>query len=94
MNEKHKKVCRALGYFENFPAFVSAVSGCVPISTFATLAGVSVGLASSAVGLKTCAITAVIKNYKSIIKKNKKKHHKIVLLAKTTLNIIEVLVSK
>ena len=30
----------------------------------------------------------------SIIKKNKKKHHKIVLLGKTKLCIIEVLISK
>ena len=29
---------------------------------------------SSAIGLKTCAITGVIKKYKSIIKKKKKKH--------------------
>ena len=38
---------------------------------------------SSAVGLKICGITAGIKNYQSIIKKKKKKHDKIVLLAKT-----------
>ena len=34
------------------------------------------------------------KKYKSIIKKKKKKHDKIVLLAKSTLNSIEVLISK
>ena len=47
---------------------------------------------SSAIGLKICAITAGIKQYKSIIKK--KKHEKIVLLAETKLNSIEVLISK
>ena len=41
-------------------------------------------------GLKICTITAEIKNYKSIIKKKKKKHDKIVLLAKSKLNRIEV----
>ena len=35
-----------------------------------------------------------MKNYKSRIKKKKKKHDKIVLLAKTKLNTIEVLISK
>ena len=49
---------------------------------------------SSAIGLKICAITAGIKKYKSIIKKKKKKHDKIVLLAKSKLNSIEVLISK
>ena len=38
--------------------------------------------------------TAGIKNYKSIIKKKKTKHEKIVLLAKSKLNSIEVLISK
>ena len=52
MNEKHKKVCMALHYFEHFLVFVSAVSGCVPISASASLVGVSLGLASSAAGLK------------------------------------------
>ena len=46
---------------------------------------------ASLLGLKLCAIAAAIKNYKPIIKKNKKKHDKIVLLAKSKLNSIEVL---
>ena len=49
---------------------------------------------SSAIGLKICAITAGIKKYKSIIKKKKKKHDKIVLQATFKLNSIEVLISK
>ena len=53
-----------------------------------------IGITSSAIGLKICAITARIKKYKSIIKKKKKKHDKIVLLAKSKLNSIEVLISK
>ena len=36
---------------------------------FTSLVGAPVGIASSAVGLKVCAIIAVIKKYKSIIKK-------------------------
>ena len=39
-------------------------------------------------------ITAGIKRYKSIIKKKKKKHDKIVLLAKSKLNSIEILISE
>ena len=64
------------------------------ISAFASLAGILIGITSSAIGLKICAIAAGIKKYKSIIKKKKKKHDKIVLLAKSKLNSIEVLVSK
>ena len=61
MSEKHKKVCRALNYFEHFLVFISAVSGCVLISPFALLVGVLVGITSSAVGRKICGITAEIK---------------------------------
>ena len=54
---------------------------------------ISIGITSSAMGLKICAITAGIKKYKSIIKKKKKKHDKTVLLAKSKLNSIGVLIS-
>ena len=49
---------------------------------------------SSAIGLKIFAIVAEFKKYKSIIKKMKKKHDKMVLLARPKLNSIEVLISK
>ena len=62
----------------------------VSISAFASLVCVSVGITSSAVGIKICAITAEIKKYKSIIKKKKKKHVKIVLLGKAKLNTIHI----
>ena len=45
-------------------------------------------------GLQIRVITAEIKTYKSIIKKNKNKPDKIILLAKYKLNGIEVLTSK
>ena len=44
--------------------------------------------------MKVCAITTGIRKYKSVVKKNKKKHDKIVLLEKSKLNSIEVLISK
>ena len=73
---------------------VSTVTGSVSIPAFASLVCVLVGIISSAVGLKICAIIAGIKKYKSIIKKKKKKHDKIVLLLKDKLNTIEVPISK
>ena len=61
---------------------------------FASLVGIPIGITSSTVGLKICVITAGIKKHKSITEKNKKKHDKMPLLAKSKLNRIEVLVSK
>ena len=71
---------------------VSIVTDFVSISTFASLACVPVGIASSAAGINIGRVTAGIKKDKSIIKK--KKHDKILLLGKDILNTIEVLISK
>ena len=62
------------------------------ISASASLFGISLGIASSAIGLKICVITSGIRKYKSIIKK--KKYDRILLLAKSKLNSIEVLITK
>ena len=56
--------------------------------------GIPIGITSSVIGLKICAIAAGIKKYKSRIKKKKKNSDKIILLAKSKLNSIEVLISK
>ena len=69
MNEKFKKTCKYLIFLEHFLILASAVTGCVSISAFASLVAIPVGIMSSAVGIKFCAITAGIKNYKSVIKK-------------------------
>ena len=94
MSKKHKKVCRVLNYIEHSLISIFTITGCVSISAFASLVGIPIGITSYSIGLKICAITVGIKKYKSIIKKKKKKHDKIVLLAKSKLNSIEVLISK
>ena len=73
---------------------VSAFTGCISISPFASLVWVTVGITSYAVALNICAIIAGIKKYKSIIKKKKKKHDKILMLEKEKWNTIEVLIFK
>ena len=85
-----------MNYIDHLLIVISIVTGCVSISSisFDSLVGIPIGITSSAIGLKICAITAGIKKYKSIIKKKKKKHDKIVLLAKSKLNSIEVLIFK
>ena len=70
MGKKHKKVYKT--YIEHLLILNSTVSGCVSISAFAFLAGIAIGITSSAIGLKICVITAEIKKYESIIKKRKR----------------------
>ena len=80
-----------MNYVEHWLILVSIITGSVLISSLVCVPG---GITSSAVGIKICSITAGIKKYKSIIKKKKKKHEKIILLRKDKLNTIEVLISK
>ena len=94
MSRKHKKVCTFLNNIEHFLILASTITECISISAFASLLGIPIGITSAVRGLKICAIAALIKKYKSLIKKKKKKLDKIVFLAKYKLNSIEVLNSK
>ena len=94
MSKTHENVYRVLYYIEHLLILISTVSGSVSISVFASLIGIPVGIASSTIAWKICVIIAGIKNYRSIIKKRKKKHDKILFLVKSKLKSIEVLISK
>ena len=89
MSKKHKKVCTPLNCIEHFLILGSTITGCISISAFTSLVGIPIEIMSSERRLKMCAITAPIKNYKTILKKKKKRHDKIVLLAKSKVNSIE-----
>ena len=97
MSKKHKTICNyiiwALNYIEHLLIAISTITGCVSIFAFASLIGVPIGITSSAIRLQICVITGGTKKYKSIIKKKNKMHDKIVFLAKSKLNTIEVLIS-
>ena len=94
MGEMYKKTCKFLNYIEHLLILASTVTGSISISAFASLVAIPVGITNSDIGIRLFAIIAAIKKYKSIIKKKKEKHDKIVLLAKSKLSSIEVLISK
>ena len=56
MSKKQKKVSMALNYIEHLLILASAVTGCIWISAFALLIGIPIGITSSAIVLKSCAI--------------------------------------
>ena len=60
-----------LNHIEQLLVLALTVTGCVSISTLSSLVCVPVGITSSELGIKTCTVTAGIKLYRSIIKKNK-----------------------
>ena len=55
-----KKVCTILNYIKHF-ILTSIITGCISISAFAPLLGILIGITSSAIGLKICAIAVAIK---------------------------------
>ena len=73
---EHKTVC-ATNYIEHFLILVCTITGCSLTCAFPSL--IDIGIVSSAITLKLHVITAGIKKYKSIIKKNKIRYNKIVL---------------
>ena len=56
ISKKSKRTCKNLNYVEQLLILASTVTYCVFISAFASLVGIPVGITSSTVGLKMCAI--------------------------------------
>ena len=94
MSEKYKKTRKYLDCVEHLLILASTITSCVSIFAFASLVCVPICITSSTVGTKTCAITGRFKKYKSVVKKKKKRHDKMVLLENGKLNTNEVLISK
>ena len=75
-----------LNYIKHFLILGSIITGCISISAFASFNDIPIGIMSSTMELKICAIAAGIKK--------KMKHHEIILFEKSKLKSRELLVSK
>ena len=60
----------------------------------ATIVGIPVGIAGASLTLIFTVTTGVVKKLLNITRKKKKKHNKIIALARSKLNIIETLISQ
>ena len=72
ISEKYKKTCKYLNQVEKLLILISAVTGRISVYVFPSLVCVAVGITNSPIGIQNFAITAEIKNYKSVIKKKRK----------------------
>ena len=63
MSKKSKKVITTLNHIEHFLILAATIFGSTSIITFTSLIGVLIGITSSVIGWKNCAITAGIKKY-------------------------------
>ena len=72
---------------------MSASFGTLSIASHATAIGIPVGIAGSSLTLIFTISTGVNKSLLRVTKKRKKKHNKIIALAKSKLNMIDTLLS-
>ena len=72
----------------------SVTAGSIPIASFATVIGASVGIVSASFSLISSNFTGIVKKLLKTTGNKKKKHDKIVMLAKSKLNSIESKISE
>ena len=92
-----KKISRCIVAFDYAGKLfftLSASFGTLSIASYATVVGIPAGIAGASLTLIFTITTGVVKTLLNITRKKKKKHNKIIALARSRLNIIENLISQ
>ena len=92
--KKITKYIVAFDYADKLFITLSASFGTLSIVSHATVVGIHVGIAGSSLTVIFTVTTSVVKKILNVTRKKKKKHNKIITLAKNKLNIIEILISQ
>ena len=92
--KKISKYIVAFDYAEKIFITLSASVGTLSIASHGTIAGIPVGIAGASLTLIFTVTTGVVKKLLNITRKKKKKHNKIIALARSKLNVIETLISR
>ena len=94
MLKKNSKYIVPFDYADKLFITLSASFGTLSIVSHATIVGISVGIAGASLTLIFTITTSVVKKLLNITRKKKKKHNKVIALARSKLNIIETLISQ
>ena len=90
MSKKLSKYIPFCDYFDKYLIVLSVTSGGVSIASFATVIGAPIGTTTSAnLSLAFSLCTGLVKKLLKATRNKKKKHNKIVMLARSKLNSIE-----
>ena len=92
--KKIRKYIVAFDYADKLFITLSASFGTLSIVSNAVVVGIPVGIAGASLIVIFTITTGVVKKILNITRKKKKKHNKIITLAKNKLNIIETLISQ
>ena len=88
------KYVTAFDYIDKILVVLNATSSGVSIISFTSIIGAPVGIESASFTLIFSLTTGIFKKLLNITRKKKKKHDKILMLAKSKLNSIETLMSQ
>ena len=94
MSKRVSKYIASFNYFDKSLIVLSATSGGNFIASFATVIGTPVGMASASFSFSFVITTVIVKKLLKATRNKKKKHSKIVMLARSKLNSIESKTSK
>ena len=92
--KKISKYIVAFNYADKLFITLSASFGALSIASHATVVGIPVRIAGASLTLIFTVTTGVVRKLRNITRKKKKKHNKIIILARNKLNIIETLISR
>ena len=92
MSKRLSKYIASFDYFNKSLIVLSVTTGSISIASFATVIGVPVGMASESFCLACSVTTGIIKKLLKT-RNNKKKHSKVVMLARSKPNSIESKIS-
>ena len=93
-NNKLNKYVTIFGYTDKILIILTVTNGGVSIISFISVIGAPVGIASTSFTLIFSLTTRIIKILLNITRKKKKKHDKILMLAKSKFNSIKTLISQ
>ena len=93
-SQKLNKYVTTFDYIDKTLIVLSATTGGVSIISFTSIIGAPVGIASASFTLIFSLTTGIVEKLLNITREKKKKHDKILMLAKSKLNSIETLISQ
>ena len=94
MSKRLSKYIASFDYFDKSLIVLSVTTGSISIASFATVIGAPVGMMSASFSLAFSITTGFVKKFLKTIRNKKKKHNKIVMLARSKLNSIESKISE
>ena len=94
MSKRLSKYIASFDYFDKSLIVLSVTTGSISIASFATVIRAPVGITSASFSLAFSICTGILKKLLKTTRSKKKKHNKIVMLARSKLNSIESKISE